>query len=209
MVDRILTARSLEVLLGDWRGPGSAYEALAERVRLLMVDGRIPVETRLPAERDLADRLGLSRTTVAAAYRRLRDQDHLVSVRGSGSVARLPAIPVLSPALAESEYLDFTKAAPPALPWLTDLARQAVDDLPAHLGDAGYDTIGIPVLREAIAARYTARGLPTSPDQIMVTIGAQHAIALLAAADVPARLRGVARRRCPARRIPRRARSGR
>jgi DNA-binding transcriptional MocR family regulator len=36
------------------------------------------------------------------------------------------------------------------------------------------------VLRQAIADRYEARGLPTNPDQIMVTIGAQHAIALLA-----------------------------
>ncbi|ANJ28247.1 PLP-dependent aminotransferase family protein [Agromyces aureus] len=180
MVDRSLSARSLEVLLGDWRGRGSAYEALADRIRLLIVDGRIPVETRLPAERDLAERLGLSRTTVAAAYRRLRELDHLHSVRGSGSVARLPGAPAILPASLESEYLDFSKAAPPALPWLADLARQAAEDLPAHLGDSGYDPIGILPLREAIADRYTRRGLPTSPDQIMVTIGAQHAIALVA-----------------------------
>ncbi|GAA1967602.1 PLP-dependent aminotransferase family protein [Agromyces allii] len=180
MVDRSLSARSLEVLLGDWRGRGSAYEALADRIRLLIVDGRIPVETRLPAERDLAERLGLSRTTVAAAYRRLRELDHLHSVRGSGSVARLPGAPAILPASFESEYLDFSKAAPPALPWLPDLARQAAEDLPAHLGDSGYDPVGILPLREAIADRYTRRGLPTSPDQIMVTIGAQHAIALVA-----------------------------
>ena len=36
------------------------------------------------------------------------------------------------------------------------------------------------MLRQAIADRYTARGLPTDADQMMVTIGAQHAIALLA-----------------------------
>jgi DNA-binding transcriptional MocR family regulator len=182
MVDRSLSARSLEVLLGDWRGTGSAYEALADRIRLLIVDGRVPVETRLPAERDLADRLGLSRTTVAAAYRRLRELDHLHSVRGSGSVARLPGAPAMLPMPLESEYLDFSKAAPSALPWLPDLARQAAEDLPPYLGDAGYDAIGIPVLRQAIADRYTARGLPTSPDQVMVTIGAQHAIALVSRA---------------------------
>ncbi|MFF2372497.1 PLP-dependent aminotransferase family protein [Agromyces sp. NPDC058110] len=182
MVDRSLSARSLELLLGDWRGRGSAYEALADRIRLLIVDGRIPVETRLPAERDLADRLGVSRTTVAAAYRRLRELDHLHSVRGSGSVARLPGAPAILPAAFESEYLDFSKAAPPALPWLSDLARRAAEDLPAHLGDSGYDPIGIPPLRQAIADRYAQRGLPTSPDQIMVTIGAQHAIALVSRA---------------------------
>ena len=140
-------ARSLELLLGDWRGPGSAYEALAERIRLLIVDGRIAVDTRLPAERDLAERLGLSRTTVTAAYRHLREQGNLHSVRGSGSVARLPGAPAMLPAPLETEYIDFSKAAPPALPWLPDVARQAVDDLPAHLGDAGFDPIGTPALR--------------------------------------------------------------
>ena len=182
MADITLTARSLELLLGDWRGPGSAYEALAERIRLLIVDGRIAVDTRLPAERDLAERLGLSRTTVTAAYRHLREQGLLHSVRGSGSVARLPGAPAMLPAPLETEYIDFSKAAPPSLPWLADVARQAIDDLPAHLPDAGFDPIGIPALRSAIADRYAARGLPTSPEQIMVTLGAQHAIGLLSRA---------------------------
>jgi DNA-binding transcriptional MocR family regulator len=182
MADLTLTARSLELLLGDWRGPGSAYEALAERIRLLIVDGRIAVDTRLPAERDLAERLGLSRTTVTAAYRQLREQGHLHSVRGSGSVARLPGAPAMLPAPLETEYIDFSKAAPPSLPWLVDIARRAIDDLPAHLPDAGFDPIGTPALRAAIADRYTARGLPTSAEQIMVTLGAQHAIGLLSRA---------------------------
>jgi len=182
MADLALTARSLELLLGDWRGPGSAYEALAERIRLLIVDGRIGVDTRLPAERDLAERLGISRTTVTAAYRHLREQGNLHSVRGSGSVARLTGAPAVLPAPPEAEYIDFSKAAPPALPWLPEVARQAVEDLPGHLLDAGFDPIGTPALRQAIADRYTARGLPTTPDQIMVTIGAQHAIALLSRA---------------------------
>ena len=184
MAELGLTARSLELLLGDWRNSGAAYEALAERVRLLILDGRIAVDTRLPAERDLAERLHLSRTTVTAAYRHLREQGMLHSVRGSGSVARLPGAPAILPAPLETEYIDFSKASPPALPWLPEVARQAVDDLPGYLGDAGFDPIGQVVLREAIADRYTARGLPTSPDQIMVTIGAQHAIALLSRAIV-------------------------
>ncbi|MEF3404742.1 MocR-like transcription factor YczR [Agromyces sp. CCNWLW203] len=183
MAESTLSARALENLLGDWRsGAGSAYHALAERIRLLVLDGRIPVDTRLPAERDLAERLGLSRTTVTAAYRHLREQGLVLSVRGSGSVARLPGVPTMLPPAPAAEYIDFSKAAPPALPWLPDLARQAVDDLPEHLGDAGFDPIGTPALRAAIADRYTARGLPTTPEQIMVTIGAQHAIALLSRA---------------------------
>ncbi|UOE42991.1 PLP-dependent aminotransferase family protein [Agromyces larvae] len=182
MAQSTLTARALDTLLGDWRGadPASAYRALAERLRLLVLDGRIPVETRLPAERDLADRLDLSRTTVTNAYRLLREQGYLHSVRGSGSVARLPGAPTFLPAPPSAEYLDLSKAAPPALPWLGEIARAAADDLPRQLGDSGFDPIGLPELRAALADRYTARGLPTSPEQIMVTIGAQHAIALIA-----------------------------
>ncbi|MDR5698659.1 MocR-like transcription factor YczR [Agromyces aerolatus] len=187
MTDASISARALDTLLGDWRAGaagGTVYRALAERVRLLVLDGRIPVGTRLPAERDLAERLRLSRTTVTAAYRALREQGLLHSVRGSGSVARLPGAPAILPAPPATDYVDFSKASPPALPWLADVAREAADDLPRHLGDAGFDPIGIPELREAIAARYTQRGLPTTPDEIMVTIGAQHAIALLSRALV-------------------------
>ncbi|MCD2441273.1 PLP-dependent aminotransferase family protein [Agromyces sp. SYSU K20354] len=184
MAESTLSARALDTLLGEWRGGSSAYQALAERVRLLILDGRIPVDTRLPAERDLAERLGLSRTTVTAAYRELREHGLVLSVRGSGSVARLPGIPATLPAPPDAEYIDFSKAAPPALPWLHDVARAALDDLPAQLADSGFDPIGTPALRAAIADRYTARGLPTTPEQIMVTIGAQHAIALLSRALV-------------------------
>ena len=64
-----LTARGLASALGEWRiDAAPAYQALADRVRLLVLDGRLPLGTRLPAERELASHLGLSRTTVSAAY---------------------------------------------------------------------------------------------------------------------------------------------
>jgi DNA-binding transcriptional MocR family regulator len=165
-----------------WREATSApaYAALADRIRLLILDGRVPLGTRIPAERDLAAQLGVSRTTVSAAYAELRDAGFLDSVRGSGSAARLPARAPVSIDNPQSGYLDFSKAALSATPALADAARAAAAELPAHLGDRGFDPIGLPVLRQAVADRYEARGLPTSPDQIMITIGAQHAIALLA-----------------------------
>ena len=87
-----LSARALASLLANWRGTTSApaYTALADRIRLLIVDGRIPLGTRIPAERDLAAQLELSRTTVTSAFGVLRDAGYLRSIRGSGSVARLP-----------------------------------------------------------------------------------------------------------------------
>jgi DNA-binding transcriptional MocR family regulator len=169
-------------MLDSWRGTGAnpAYEALADRIRLLILDGRIALGVRLPAERDLAAQLGVSRTTVTAAYAELREREYLSSVRGSGSVARQPHGAGAAPEPSASGLLDFSKASLPAIPELAAAAVAAAEQLPAYFGDSGFDRVGIPVLRQALADRYTARGLPTTPDQIMVTLGAQHAIALLA-----------------------------
>jgi len=174
-----LSARQLALLLLGWRDVGVAYTALADRIRLLILDGRVASGTRLPAERELAAQLEVSRTTVTAAYAELRDAGYLSSVRGSGSVAQLP---FRAPGPTESVpgYLDFSKATMPAIPGVVAAAQLAAEQLPAYLGDSGFDPVGIPALREALADRYTSRGLPTTPDQLMVTIGAQHAIALIA-----------------------------
>jgi len=173
-----LSARALASKLGEWRDDGAAYRGLADRIRLQILDGRIAVGTRLPAERELALALGVSRTTVAAAYAALRDRGAIESIRGSGSVARLPRGPVPIPDPITG-MLDLSKASLPAIPQLVDAARAAADRLGAHVGGHGFDLVGLPEVRQAIADRYAARGLPTDPDQIMVTVGAQHAMALL------------------------------
>src|SRR6478609_11708633 len=47
-----LTALALSRLLGPWNtGTGPAYRELADVVRLLILDGRIPLDTALPSER--------------------------------------------------------------------------------------------------------------------------------------------------------------
>ena len=184
----LLSARSAALLLTDWRAgtDAPAYEALSDALRVLVIDGRIPQGVRLPAERGLATALGISRTTVANAYSRLRSDGFVVSVRGSGSVVRLPAGLIGRPdperlgGVVEDDVLDLRKAALHAAPGLADAVERAARHLPAALAGIGYDTVGDPGLRAAIADRYTERGLPTDPSQIVVTIGAQHAIALLA-----------------------------
>jgi DNA-binding transcriptional MocR family regulator len=75
--------------------------------------------------------------------------------------------------------IDLSTAALPAPPELMEAARWAVEELPAYTTGAGYEPVGLPVLREAVAARYTDRGLPTHAEQIMVTNGVQHALDLL------------------------------
>lgn len=177
-------------MLGEWRpvsrsgSPTPLYEALADRIRLLILDGRITLGSRLPAERLLAEHEGLSRTTVASAYARLRELGYLQSLRGSGSVARLPVLADgRAPSIGERPepgILDFSKATMPAIPLVAEAAREAVELLPAHLGETGFDALGLTAVRQAIADRYTARGLPTTADEVMITLGAQHAIALVA-----------------------------
>src|SRR5690349_12077470 len=76
-MDSRISARALSAALGGWRTREPVYEALADGIRLLCLDNRIAPRTALPAERELALALGVSRSTVAAAYRSLRDTDHI------------------------------------------------------------------------------------------------------------------------------------
>ncbi|MFI6005486.1 PLP-dependent aminotransferase family protein [Streptomyces sp. NPDC051366] len=56
----------------------------------------------------------------------------------------------------------------------------ALEQLPRHFERHGYDRYGTAELRGAVADWYRRRGLPTAPDHIMITNGAQHALGLLA-----------------------------
>ncbi|MCZ2404063.1 PLP-dependent aminotransferase family protein [Paenarthrobacter sp. Z7-10] len=175
----LITARKLARDLGEWRAGAPAYLDLANRIRVLLLDGRLGSGARLPAERELSQALGVSRTTIAAAYSQLRENGYLNSVRGSGSTVVLPGGRRGSSAAASDAALDFTKATCPAYPGLGAVYRQAAELMPGYLGNHGFDMVGLPELREVIAQNYSDSGLSTSPDQIMVTIGAQHALSLL------------------------------
>ncbi|GAB2629367.1 PLP-dependent aminotransferase family protein [Streptomyces capparidis] len=180
-------ARLARLLEGRPAGGGPAYRELADAVRLLVLEGRLPVGARLPAERELAMALGVSRTTVAAALRELRSAGFLASRRGSGSWTALPpgrAVPTagLRPVPAdEGDVIDLGAAMPLAPePWLSRAMGEAVAGVGAFTGTHGYYQAGVPALREALAARFTARGVPTMPEQILVTGGgAMSALRLL------------------------------
>lgn len=179
-MDSRISARALAAALGGWRGSGSAYESLADGIRLLCLDNRLAPSTALPAERELASALSLSRTTVAAAYRSLRDTGHIESLRGSGSVT-LP-LRRNDPGRhdVDGAAIDLQQASPAAWPGLPAVIAEAMQDAPALVARIGYDVVGDPRLRAAIARHYAERGMPTSPDQILVTTGAQSAIHLIA-----------------------------
>ncbi|MFE7845058.1 PLP-dependent aminotransferase family protein [Microbacterium sp. NPDC057407] len=180
-MDSRISARSLAVALGGWRTREPAYEALADSIRLLCLDNRIAPRTALPAERDLAATLTLSRSTVAAAYRSLRESGHIASLRGSGSVT-LPLRRRDPGGVVGGEgAIDLQQASPPAWPGLAGVMTEVAGRAAALVSRAGYDVLGGIELREAIAALYEQKGVPTSPAEVLVTTGAQSAIHLVAA----------------------------
>ena len=186
-------------ILGNWAaGDRPLYEQLADALRRAIVDRDLPPGVRLPAERELARMLALSRTTVAGAYEALKADGWLESRQGSGTRVRMvlnepgdgdelggPGVPRLTPFWgpgADPSVINLTRS---AFRGSGDFPPGAVDvpaaDLAAVIdGSVGYDAAGLPELRIEAARWLTANQLPTTPDEILVTTGAQQAISLLA-----------------------------
>jgi DNA-binding transcriptional MocR family regulator len=183
-------------LIGDWKlGRGPLLSRLSNALEAAIARGTIPAGMRLPSERELAQALDLSRSTVVAAYDRLKTDGRVHTLRGSGTYAgsapslersvrfsagRLVSI-VDNQAGPRPSAIEFTIA---ALPGSREIGP-AGERLAQHLGTLstetpGYLPLGLPALRREIAHAYSRRGLPTQPEQIIVTSGAQQAISLVA-----------------------------
>lgn len=178
------------------------YQALRERI----LDGRLQSRTRLPASRDLANLLGISRNTVTRAFDQLYAEGYIEGRIGAGTyVAELnaakrpaPAQPLVSTQSPALELLHKHHLNPPlsgaprafrvGVPafdlfpfetWARLSARFWRKPSPARLGYG--DPAGDWQLRELIAAYLrNSRGLHCDPAQIVVTNGAQQAISLCA-----------------------------
>ena len=188
---QLIRGTQLVRLLGAWQSHGPDYVALADTVRALLTDGRLALGVRLPAERELAETLGISRTTVSAAYAELRTSGHLTSRRGAGSWTTVPGgtrmaySGLWSAPDSAPDLLDMATAALAAPAEMMEATAEAMAVFPRYLSGAGYHPTGILDLRAVIAEMYEARGLPTAPDQIMVTNGVQHALDLAVRLLVP------------------------
>ncbi|QES47457.1 GntR family transcriptional regulator [Streptomyces venezuelae] len=185
--DRAIGSRQLAALLPDGVLARPGYRSLADALRTLVLDGRIALHVRLPAERELAEALGASRATVTGAYDLLRESGYLRSRRGSGTWTELPeghrpvgAHALLGPGGDTEEGIDLATAAMGAPDGsVAEALAWAAPRLPEAARSPGYHPFGLPELRAAIADRFTRRGLPTRPEQILVTAGAQQALALV------------------------------
>lgn len=193
-MNRISPAR-ISRLIGNWRGAeGKVSQQLSLALARLIAARELPVGGLLPSERSLSTALAISRGTVVTAYASLRDAGVLDSRHGSGH--RITALAAATGAahtrlvgevLALPQDIDMTSGALPPSPILTNmLAALRGTDLASLAAGLGYDASGLPALRWAVARYYADLGLPTHPDNILITSGAQQAVWLVANAMVEA-----------------------
>ena len=195
---------SLEMsgVLEGWRlGEGSLQRRLAAALATAVERHDLLPGTRLPPERVLATQLGVARTTVSAAYQLLerrglvdRRQGRGTHVTGrDGTPMALRAADLTTSLQRNVIFRRLTEGSPGAIDLLGSSAppgtaiRQAVAaateaiDLDELMRDHGYYPLGYPPLRRAVAAHLSARGLPSTAEQVLITGGAQQAVSLLAA----------------------------
>lgn len=194
-----MSAAELDAKLGVWDVPGGLRRnRLADAISELVDDGRILGGTVLPSERQLAARLDISRGTVSAAYAELRVRRLVETWHGHGTVARRDV--ALSPsgaafvdqvAASVSHVFDTTASVPadsidlrasmlsdppkPPVGALDRARRRLVESWSAPHVQAQ----GLPSLRDVVAEQLTSDGLPTTPDQIVITSGGQQALVLV------------------------------
>ncbi len=181
-------ARDLHLELRDAITPGArgARELLLAALRDAVRSGRLTSGTVLPPSRTLAADLGLARNTVAEAYAELVAEGWLGSRQGAGTwvldlaAPPLPARPRGTPGLPVHDLMPGTPdvSAFPRNAWLAS-TRRVLATAPHEALRMG-DPRGRIELREALADYLgRARGVRTSPDRIVVTAGARHAVEVL------------------------------
>lgn len=175
------------------------------QLRAAILDGHLAGGDALPPTRELAQRLGVSRSTVTVAYDQLIGEGFASARTGSGTFvsrhlrpgppprAAHPAalqprrmweeVP-LPPDLARTAEFDFRPGVPdarlfPHQAWRRLLAREF---RPGAMGRGGYgEPAGHRGLREAIARHFAiSRGIRADPQDVIVSNGTQQAVDLIA-----------------------------
>lgn len=184
------------------RQNGAMYMQLCDALEAAIGAGELPPGERLPSERDLADQLGVSRTTVINAYGELQSRGLVRGHVGRGTFVQASPDRSGAPfAWRGKVSMGALRTVDPTLRWLAQTASEpgvisfaaavsALDRFPmesfkeatdAVLGAGSLSALGLcpteghPTLRDAIARRFPAR-----PEQILVVSGAQQALDLIA-----------------------------
>lgn len=159
-------------------------ETLAAEVR----NGLLPPGSRLPTHRALADRFGLAPATASRVYQELRRRGLTVGEVGRGTFVRGSTrhnMDDLNETGVTGRLIDLSLNYPilDIQNGLIDATLKQIADEGAWSGLLGYQ---LPAgrLRDRLAACkwFEARGLHVKPSEVLVTVGAQHgmAIALMA-----------------------------
>ncbi len=158
------------------------FRQIASHLEKMIRSGAISGCVRLPGTRELALRLGVSRSTVIGAYELLADKG-LILMRGrSGTFAAeiLPPADVL--AAGGGDYLRFDSERPTADLIPADrLAKISRAVLLADSGRSlgGLPAEGLPELRRALLRHAVLRGIPARPEEVVVTSGGKDGLSSL------------------------------
>lgn len=189
-------------------GQGALHAQLTRSLKQAILARRFAAGMRLPATRELAVLLGLSRNTVLGAYEQLEAEGFIEARTGSGSYVadiaprELPTLPKVDRTMRIARFgrraQELRAHLPPGrrrlklrynleygLPLVTPALQSAWR---RALGKAADDTVldyppanGLPELREAIAGYLgRRRGLEVDPDDVIVVAGTQQALDLVA-----------------------------
>ena len=184
-------------MLSAWpTRPGPLHLKLSAAIREAITQGSLLPGVRLPAERALAQSLSLSRTTIVTAYGHLRDTGWLESRTGSGTwVSRTHAIGVRSVAhagtVSRGSLLNLLQVNDPSIIDLAMSITEPAADLVEEAMNRAHEDIvnllrqripmplGLQSVRKAVADFYTDAGTKTTPEQVLITTGAQQALSLV------------------------------
>ncbi|ORM65079.1 DNA-binding protein [Pantoea rodasii] len=177
-------------------------QQLLQRFKQAILNGVLSAGTRLPATRQLAADLSVSRNTVTGVWAQLQAEGFIVSDRQGSHISSIAQLPVarrhdvsecaiaLSPRVAQlrsgHRILSQELALRPGIPALAHFPlaqwRRTLNRVMQHSPQQllGYgDPLGEHSLREALAQHLAvARGVRCTAEQIVITEGAQQALTL-------------------------------
>lgn len=178
-----LSARQLCAMLGEWRSHDETLSiALAAAIARLVESEKLVAGVRLPAQRALAGELEVARGTVTTAYEILAGGGYVTAEVGRGSTIG----PVNRHRLRTMDggtqgggpvAVDLSTQSLPASETLIEILDHVRPSaLRPYLLTDGHHALGLPALRNAVARHLTSQGCPTTPEQILITAGAQQAL---------------------------------
>lgn len=162
---------------------GPIYLAIADAIERDIAQGVLTQGTRLPPQRDLAYRLGVTLGTITRGYAEAERRKLVQGETGRGTYVNSPGVQH-SPLLPRNEFPEtFDLARNFALPHLNPDLRIALTSLakePDLSSLMNYiPSQGLLRHREAGAVLFRHYGVDTSPDEVLITCGGQHAILVL------------------------------